>query len=67
MIENRFLVLYKQVFNNDGGVKLCGRDVCKELILLSNQIEPSVNHGNVNTGFIEIKAIRNVYKRICGG
>ena len=47
-------VLLNKVFDSDGNVLPCGREVCKELISTASQIYPNVNFGNVETGQMNI-------------
>ncbi len=63
MIEN-FKQLYSVVFDEAGYVRLCGRESCKLLITLANQISPDVNHGNAATGMMNTQAIRDLYTKL---
>lgn len=60
----RFANLYEQAFDENGEVKVCGREVCQELILLANQIEPDINHGNPYTGMMEVEAMHRLHTSI---
>ena len=60
----RFLLLFSEAFDKNGEVKLCGREVCQELILLANQIEPNIEHGNPHTGMMDTDAIKSLHKKI---
>ena len=60
----RFKILYQEVFDEEGNVKACGRSVCQELILLANQIEKDISHGNANTGMMDIDAIKKLHSNI---
>ena len=57
-------MLYERAFDDEGNVKACGREVCQELILLSNQIETNVNHGNAYTGMMNVEAIKKLKAHI---
>ena len=59
-MKQRFLGLYDLVFDKDGNIKACGREVCKELIVLANQIEKNVKHGDETTGMMEVDTIRSL-------
>ena len=39
-MEEKFLELFKQVFDSSGNVKPCGRNLCAELIKVAQQILP---------------------------
>ena len=52
--EEEFLEQFNKVFDNNNQIKLCGRLECIKLITIANNIETNVNHGNVNTGIINI-------------
>lgn len=66
--------MYNRVFNENGEIKTCGREVCKTLINAINQ-ETSVYVGNPETGMMNIDNIKAEYKKImektvecsCGG
>jgi hypothetical protein len=60
----RFAMLYKEVFDKNGEVKLCGRSMCQEIILLANQIETGIEHGNPYTGMMDIEAIQSLYQKL---
>ena len=59
-MKQRFLVLYDLVFDKDGNIKACGREICKELIVLANQIEKNVKHGDETTGMMEVDTIKSL-------
>ena len=59
-MKQRFLGLYDLVFDKDGNIKACGREVCKELIVLANQIEKNVKHGDETTGMMEVDIIKSL-------
>lgn len=59
-MKQRFLGLYDLVFDKDGNIKACGREVCKELIVLANQIEKNVKHGDETTGMMEVDSIKSL-------
>ena len=64
MYLTRFCSLYKLAFDDDGYIKTCGREMCKEMIILANQIEPAVSHGSVETGFMDVSSIQALYERL---
>lgn len=59
-MKQRFLGLYDLVFDENGNIKACGREVCKELIVLANQIEKNVKHGDETTGMMEVDTIKSL-------
>lgn len=61
---NNFLDNYKNVFDSQGNIKACGRDKCKELIKLANNIEPEVFHGDLKTGYMNIASMKALYNKL---
>ena len=59
-MKQRFLGLYDLVFDENGNIKACGREICKELIVLANQIEKNVKHGDETTGMMEVDTIKSL-------
>ena len=59
-MKQRFLGLYDLVFDENGNIKACGREICKELIILANQIEKNVKHGDETTGMMEVDTIKSL-------
>lgn len=62
-----FLLCYEAVFNKDGSIKLCGREKCKKLIKISEELCPKVvtgEFGSKETGFIydevAVKALKEL-------
>ena len=60
----RFFKLYDQVFDENGEVKACGRKVCQEIILLSDQIEHGVKHGDPYTCFMDVESIKALKSKL---
>lgn len=60
----RFNLLYNKAFDENGNIKACGREVCQELILICNQIEKNVSHGNAETGMMEVEAIKKLKEKL---
>ena len=50
--RQEFLELYPKVMFPNGDVRLCGRELCKKLIQLANQLDSSTTFGNLKTGQI---------------
>ena len=61
-MKERFLGLYDLAFDKEGNIQACGRDVCKELIALSNQIEKDVKHGDETTGMMDVENIKKLHQ-----
>jgi len=59
-MKQRFLGLYDLAFDENGNIKACGREVCKELIVLANQIEKNVKHGDETTGMMDVDTIKSL-------
>ena len=59
-MKERFLGLYDLAFDKDGNIQACGRDVCKELIAIANQIEKGVRHGDETTGMMDTEALKKL-------
>lgn len=51
---------YAEVFDAEGNIKACGRACCKELIEACNKVEPEVSHGDLDTGIMDVEAIKRV-------
>lgn len=60
-----FLNLYNEVFDQDGEIMVCGRDKCKNLIYQADKLEPQKSHGDLNTGYMKVQAIKNLKERYC--
>ena len=50
---------FNKVFNEDGTIKVCGREACKELILACQEAssEP-IDFGNPETGMMNVANIQ---------
>ena len=59
-MKERFLGLYDLAFDKAGNIQACGRDVCKELIAIANQIEKGVHHGDETTGMMDTEALKKL-------
>lgn len=62
-MKEKFLAIYSEVFDSEGNVLLCGREKCQELIRLANKLETDVDHGDVKTGYMNVKSIQKLYKK----
>lgn len=54
---------YNKVFNSDGTIKVCGRDLCKKLIAEADRLEPGISHGNLENGYMNIESIQRLHER----
>lgn len=59
----KFKKVYVEVFDDNGNVKVCGRNKCKELIELSDTLEDG-SHGSMDTGIMGTESIKNLYQRL---
>jgi len=59
-------VLYSRVFNSNGEIKACGRYTCRDLIMHCDELEPSISHGDIVTGFMRVSSIKDLYNRLLG-
>ena len=66
VLKETFLELYKEVFNEDGTVKNCGRRKCQELITAAMQVETHDDgyFGNDRTGMMNTERIQDLHNRI---
>lgn len=64
MLKERFLALYACVFDKQGYVQPCGREACKELIMLANQIQKNTNFGDERTGMMNPQAMRDLHTKL---
>ena len=62
MSKEAFRVLFREVFDEDGNVTICGREACKELIHAAKQVTPI--YGNEKTGMMQVDAIQALYKEL---
>lgn len=52
---------YNKVFDADGDVKACGREITKELIAACMKLEPRTDFGNIQTGVMNVENIKQLY------
>lgn len=53
-----FIENYNEVFSEDGKIKVCGREACKRLIETAYEINPNVDYGNKQTGFMNVESLK---------
>ena len=63
-MEQEFLKLFDEVFAANGTIRMCGRDKCEEIIAIANELEPGISHGNLNTGFVNAKALHSLKEKL---
>lgn len=56
------LELYNKVFDEDGNIKPCGRESCKQLIIKMSEKFPEEDFGSKETGFMNTDTIINRIK-----
>lgn len=54
---------YDEVFDEDGKIKACGREKCKDLIRVCTMIAPMGIYGDIKTGFLNEKGIKKVKEK----
>jgi len=62
--EERFCDVAHKVFNNDGTIRVCGRDSVRELIEAAEMIDPTKDFGNKEIGRMNVDAVRNLLHEI---
>ena len=56
MANLRFKEAFEVVFDENGNVKLCGREACKRMIKACMALEPKVYFGNPITGQLNLNS-----------
>ena len=56
--------LYDLVFDEEGKIKLCGRDKCKQLMLALNEIFKTVKFGDMESGFLYVDVVKEYVDRL---
>ena len=56
--------LYKTVFDENGNVKLCRREACKDLIEAFSKIFPEKDFGNQKTGYMNVDVMHETYYQL---
>ena len=55
-----FKALYKELFDENQNLKICGRDKCRQLIILAKNIKDD-DFGNIKHGMLNIDKIKDLY------
>lgn len=63
MSREQFLQHYMAVFDN-GEIRACGREATKRLIGAADSLEPGVSHGNLDTGSMDVAAIKALARKM---
>lgn len=61
---SKFIKLYNEVIDNNGNIKVCGRDKCKELIEISDKLDKNTYYGNIDTGMLNIEALKALHNKV---
>lgn len=56
----QFIQTFNEVFDENGNVKPCGREKCKELIAIASRIDNKTNFGDIHTGFMKVKNLKHL-------
>ena len=62
--EERFCNVAHKVFNDDGTIRVCGRDSVRALIEAAESIDPTKDFGNKEIGRMNVDAVRNLLHEI---
>jgi hypothetical protein len=62
--EERFCDVAHKVFNDDGTIRVCGRDSVRVLIEAAESIDPTKDFGNKEIGRMNVDAVRNLLHEI---
>jgi hypothetical protein len=52
---------YEKVFDENGNIKACGRDACKDLIRECTNKWPDIDFGNADTGMMNVENIKKMF------
>lgn len=62
--EKHFCDVAHKVFNDDGTIRVCGRDSVRELIEVAESIDPTKDFGNKKIGRMNVDAVRSLLYEI---
>lgn len=62
--EERFCNVAHKVFNDDGTIRVCGRDSVRALIEAAESIDSTKDFGNKEIGRMNVDAVRNLLHEI---
>lgn len=63
-MKEKLKTVITEVFNENGEIRPCGREKCKELISLASQIYPKINFGDPNTGIMNMDAMKELRSKL---
>lgn len=61
----RFRVLYHYLYNSNGKLVNNCDSAKNEIILLANQMEPGIEHGNLETNEVYQDSLKGLVERVC--
>lgn len=62
--EERFYNVAHKVFNDDGTIRVCGRDSVRALIEAAESIDSTKDFGNKEIGRMNVDAVRSLLTEI---
>ena len=62
MPKRAFKNLFREVFDENGNVTVCGRKKCQQLIHAAKQVTPI--YGNEETGMMNVGAIQALFREL---
>ncbi|MFN2926559.1 hypothetical protein ACKX2L_06490 [Lachnospiraceae bacterium YH-ros2228] len=62
--EKHFCDAAKKVFNEDGSIRVCGRDAVRSLIEAAEQVDPTRDFGNKEIGRMNADTVWNLLTEI---
>ncbi len=60
MANPKFRELYEAVFGENGQIKACGRDACKDLINACSELDSLTYYGNPETGIMNLDSFQKM-------
>lgn len=64
IVDDRFFELYDRCIDENGHVKACGRDACKDLLRYFSDFEYPEKYGNIQTGMLNTEEIVKYRKEL---
>lgn len=69
LMTEEFVKLYDKVFDEQGNVRTCGREACKDLIRFCQSYadgSSNICFGNEKTGFMKVQEIKHLKEQLVG-